>query len=378
MRYIPPNKHVHSGQLERWLGAEKVEAVSRAMRNFYAPIAVGGVPGNVWAQPGGDFTGVLRAGYEANGFDRAADLLRRLKRSYVHACRPNGQLNTGFASLSDLISKVTISGKMQSLAFQKNGTVGFITGGCNSFWRVGVHPPAGSAAGAAPGGTVPTNATTGSIIFTNPSGTDTTHVLSAFPIASVAATQVLLYDRIFAVAKTMNSTGTEAVTGVPTRYTSTTPTAVDYAGGNFLFMECGTVLPATAHNWTVCTYTDQDGNAGATLPSVTGNSANVVNALDMPVSAWFAPLASADIGVKALTQMQCSALVATGAIDFVIGHPLQWMPCWTSYVVCAVDSINSAWNFVRVLDNACLALLEPTKSQTNASNVTGTINIGQG
>ena len=112
------------------------------------------------------------------------------------------------------------------------------------------------------------------------------------------------------------STATEAVTGVPTRYQSTTPGAHDYAGNNFLMIECRTALPATAHNWTTCTYTDQDGNTGATLPSVTGNSSNIINRLDQPVGTWFCPLASGDSGIKNLTQMQCSASVASGAIDF--------------------------------------------------------------
>ena len=57
-------------------------------------------------------------------------------------------------------------------------------------------------------------------------------------------------------------------------------------------IECRTALAATAHNWTVCTYTDQDGNTGATLPSVTGNSGNIINRLDQPAGTWFCPLAS--------------------------------------------------------------------------------------
>ena len=54
----------------------------------------------------------------------------------------------------------------------------------------------------------------------------------------------------------MNSTATEAVTGVPTRYQSTTASAEDYipeitsASSSWRHR----ALAATAHNWTTCTY----------------------------------------------------------------------------------------------------------------------------
>lgn len=379
MRYQPPTKHVHSGQLERWLGAANVEHLSRQMRNWYGPaIAVSGVPGNVWAQPGGDFTGEIRAGYSTTAMDFVHEGLARLKRAYRHSCRRHGQLNAGFASLSDLVYEVTVNAKRQELAFFKTGTTG-VAGATNSLFKCVGHPTAGAAASAAPGGIAPTSATTGGIIFTNPAGGDTTHLTTGFVLQSVANNTLLLYDRIFAAAKTMASTGTEAVTGVPTRYQSVSAADADYAGGNFLFVETGgTPLAATAHNWTVCTYTDQDGNAGASLPSLTGNASNIINRLDHPVGQWFAPLAAGDIGVKALTQMQCSASVATGLIDFVIGRPLLWAPIPIINVIYPIDQINSAFNFTRIIDSACLAMLEVCKTSTTATTWTGTFVTAQG
>jgi hypothetical protein len=192
-----------------------------------------------------------------------------------------------------------------------------------------------------------------------------------YPVSSVVGNTLLLYDRLFQVDKTMNSTATEAVTGVPTRYQSGTATAADYIGGNFLFVEVGgTALAATAHNWTVCTYTDQ-ASAASTLPSLTGNSAAIVRRLDHPTSQWFAPLESGDVGVKALTQMQCSAAVATGVINFVIGHPIAWMPCPVVNLVCVADGINTSFNLVRIFDDAALTFLEVTKPATTATNYTG-------
>lgn len=204
--------HTHSGQLERWLGAEQVENVSRAMREFYWPVAVHGVPGNVLAMPGGDFTGTVRAGFEATAMDRAYDIGRRLWRGYRHACRPSGQLNAGFASISELINAVTVNNARQEMAFFKVGTAATAISNAMSLWRVGSHPAAGAAAAAAPGGTVPTSATTGAIVFTNPPS-GTSHITTAQPMASIINNTLLLYDRIFAVAKTMSSSATEAVTG---------------------------------------------------------------------------------------------------------------------------------------------------------------------
>jgi hypothetical protein len=149
------------------------------------------------------------------------------------------------------------------------------------------------------------------------------------------------------------------VTGVPTRYQSTTQGAEDSAENNFLFIEVQTALAATAHNWTVCTYTDQSNNAGATLPTVTGVSSAIVNRLDMPAPRWFCELASGDTGIQALTQMQCSAAVATGAIGFVMGHPIGWMPIDSTVFAGNVrdEKISSAINMARIFDDACLAML---------------------
>lgn len=367
-------QHTHSDRLERWLGAEKVAQVSRAMCNpaaqwYGKPIAVHGVPGRVYVTRDGDFIGAIDAGYEASALDRADDIVRRAVRRERARMAHVKRRQMGAITTLDGALAAYFGGGNRSFSFQKAGTTG-VVGATNTLWYVGSQPAAGAAAAAAPGGTIPTDATTGSWTFDNPS-TGTQHFVFGNPVSSVAANTLLLYDRLFSVTKTMNSTATEAVTGVPTRYTSSTPGAADYAVNNFLMIECRTVLPATAHNWTVCTYTDQDGNTGATLPSVTGNSSNIVNRLDMPSQTWFAPLASGDSGIKNLTQMQCSAAVATGAIDFTIGHPIAFMPCGIANFVCEKDGLTTSISLERIFDDACLALLEIVKPATTAATYTG-------
>lgn len=374
-------RHTHSDRLERWLGAEKVAQLSAAMCNpaakwYGRPIAVSGVPGLVYATKDGDFVGAIDAGYEASAVDRAQEIVRRaVRRERMRVARIKRTQRGAIGSL-DAALAAYFGGGNRMFSFVKAGTTG-VVGATNTLWYVGSQPAAGAAASAAPGGTVPTDATTGSWVFDNPSS-GTQHFIFGNPIASVAANTLLLYDRLFSVTKTMNSTGTEAVTGLPSRYQSTTPGAADYAQNNFLMIECRTALPATAHNWTVCTYTDQDGNTGATLPSVTGNASNIINRLDQPVGSWFCPLASGDSGIKNLTQMQCSALVASGAIDFTIGHPIAFMPCGIANFVCEKDGLTTSIALERIFDDACLALLEIVKAATTATTYTGTFNTVRG
>lgn len=371
-------RHTHSQRLENWLGVDTVERVSAAMRPWYGnPIAVAGVPGNVWATRGGDFIGHCDAGQAASIQDWVEDAVRRHARNawaqghriWRATGRQHNTLNAGFASLSDLIAEAT-AGKRREFFFRKTGA-GSTIGASDSLWRVGTTPPAGAAASAAPGGIAPTDATTGAFFFTNPTGGDTQHFVMAATSNDVAGDNLMLYDRIFAVAKTMNSTATEAVTGVPTRYQNTVAGSADSAENNFLFPECGTVLPATAHNWTVCTYTDQGGTA-STLPSIVGNASNAAERLDLPLTtSWFATLETGDRGIRTLTQMQCSALVATGTIDFVIGHPLAWFTHPLANTLFFNDGINTAFNLVRIFDDACLAFLIPQIATTNTKNMGG-------
>ena len=373
-------QHTHSDRLERWLGAEKVAQMSAAMCNPHAkwygkPIAVHGVPGLVYATKDGDFVGAIDAGYEVSAIDRAEDIIRRHHRMQ-RARMARGRRQSGSIGSLDQALAAYFGGGNRTFSFNKAGTTG-VVGATNTLWFVGSQPAAGSAAAAAPGGTVPTDATTGSWAFDNPSS-GTQHFVFGNPIASIAANTLLLYDRLFSVTKTMNSSTTEAVTGVPTRYQSTTAGAADSAENNFLMIECRTALAATAHNWTVCTYTDQSNNTGATLPSVTGNSSNIVNRLDQPVGTWFCPLASGDTGIRNLTQMQCSAAVATGAIDFTIGHPIAFMPCGIANFVCEKDGLTTSISLERIFDDACLAFLEICKSATTATTYTGTFTTLRG
>lgn len=381
MSYLNFRQHTHSDRLERWLGADQVRRVTDGMRHWYGPpIALAGVPGNVFAAKGGDFIGHVDAGHFGSATDRLEDALRRATRNgrrryAAWAVRQLSTANAFPASLSDLIA-ASGNGKTRRIQWQKAGPTGVVAV-TSSLWRVGNQPAAGGAGSAAPGGRALDRTTTGAVYGLDNVSTDRRVLKRAQVVASIAGQSLLMYDRLFDVAKTMNSTATEAVTGVPTRYQSSTVTDEDYAGGNFLFVEVGgTALAATAHNWTTCLYRDEAGNDNQTLPSLTGNSGAIVDRLDHPTSSWFAPLASGDVGIKDLAQMQCSAAVATGAINFVIGHPLCWIPCPIANLACDADGIDDA--LVRVFDDAAIAFLEVSKPATTATTYNGWATFAHG
>lgn len=354
---------IHAGRMERWLGAEKVSHLQRCMRGWYGrPICLLDVPGSVWVTADGDFVGTFNRGW----FDSALDAFERF---WIASGKPqHGYANAGFASISDALARAS-AGNSQRRQINKVGPTG-VVGATSSLWRVGPQPAAGSAGAAAPGGTAHVDSNTGGVLFNNPAS-GTLHLVGADFAASVINNSLMVYDRLFSVAKTMNSTATEAVTGVPTRYQSTTATDADYIGDNFGFIEVGgTALAATAHNWTTCTYTDQAG-AASTLPSVTGNSAAIVDRLDQPLQQWFVPLESGDTGIGAWTQMQCSAAVATGAINFCIGHPLGFMSFPVINSLLPFDWLTNRDQAPRIFDDACIAFMEPLKPATGTCTYTG-------
>jgi hypothetical protein len=361
--------------LQRWLGEQGTANISTRMRGWYGPpIAVAGVPGNVYACGDGDFVGECRGGYEATAEDYLRELAIKTRRAIRRVSQRRSTLMMpGFASLADLISEGN-GGKKQTLAFANKNSVA-LQGNMSSSWRnasgVPGSPPAGAGGAAAPGGTVYNSASVGAIAFQNPPSGDLSFVGRTVFYANNGAgggqqMTGLLHDRLFAVAKTMSSTATEAVTGVPTRYQSTTPGAADYATGNFLYVEA-TGTESAAHNWTVCQYTDQDGNTGASFPSFAGVNTQITGRPDFGggqgSQAWFVPLAAGDTGVLALTQMQCDTSI-TGGADFTLCHPLAWMtalvlndPGAFNGFIGIADGIKSSFNLARVFDDACLAIM---------------------
>jgi hypothetical protein len=341
------------------------------MRGWYgSPINLTDVPGSVWIDADGDFVGTFNRGLFFNALD-AFEVWMKLVLTESERLQP-ATLNAGFTSVSDALARAS-GGFSQRRPFQKVGATG-VTSVSSSLWRLGNQPIGGAAGAALPGGTVHASTDTGALTFANPA-VGSLRLVGADVACNLSGNTLLLYDRLFSAAVNMNSAVAQAVTGVPTRYQSTDPlsAAEDYIGDNFLFFEVGgTALAATAHNYTLCTYADQ-GNAASTLPDLVGNSGAIVDRLDHPVNQWFAPLASGDNGIKALTNVQLSVAVATGTCNAVIGHPIGFMTFSNSSGLLPFDWLTNRDQAPRIMNNACLAFMEVLKPSTTSATYTGRI-----
>jgi hypothetical protein len=323
-------RSAHAQRLERWLGADLVEMIRRT--DHYYPVPILNVPGNVFAYRD-DIIGSIQGG--------------------------------GFTSLSDLISEATTGGKLQIIHFTKSGTTG-VAGVMNSLARVGPNPAGQATAAVFPAGESPTKAAPAGlgIGFDNPGGGDTLHLTTGYAMASVASQLLLLYDRFYQGNWDISVTP-RTVTGTPGRYQSVA------SKGAFISCEVSTAIGSGTPTVTI-TYIDQDGNtAEATTSNMALAASAIVNRFPHATPDWHYRLNSGDNGVRAITNLALSA-ASTGNLNMFLGKPLAWIPMPAqAYTPVILDGINSAFNLVQILTDACLCLLEMFKSATTATNWTG-------
>jgi hypothetical protein len=370
-----PTEPTNTTRLERWLGAENVARVSEGFKDWFGPpVALGGVPGNVYVTAGGEFVGPITAGAELSAHDYLEQQIQRDAKLRFFRDAHRRHQSGAFANLSAVLAAYT-GGKGSMIMFNKVGVASSATGAGTELWTRGNMPVAGSAGGAAPGGTATTNSTTGHWGFKNAvTNANTSHHIGGWVSGGTAGNNLLIVDQLFRVAKTASSSGTEAVTGTFSRYQSSTATNPDYIGGNFCYPGVVAGLSATAHNWTVCQYTNQAGSTGQSFASLTGVSSAATGTIDAGAGVWFFTPASGDVGVKALTQMQCSSASVTGSLDFVVAHPIAMYVLFVANQACLVDALTTAVDqLTNVYDNACITGIEILKPATTAVTYSGQI-----
>jgi hypothetical protein len=267
------------------------------------------------------------------------------------------------------------------MPFSKTGAAPTAIYGAMDTWMEGPAPAAGAAGGAltsAP--TVTTSATTGALPFVNAVvNANTSHFVNAWVEAS-AINVLLMVDQLFRGAYILSTGGAQTVLNSSaanwTHYQSTTATDPSYAGGTFAYPAVtGTLLAATAHNWHLCTYRNQANAATNTMPDIAGISACAKWQIDLLLQSWFVPLAAGDTGIFNLQgdNVQTSATVATGTVDWVVAHPITILPCPIAAVAQNIDGVASAFNLAIVYDNACLNFIELPKPATTATTYSGII-----
>ena len=373
MAFLNRIQHTHSDKLDRWLGAGQTEHYSQMFRNWYGPpVALAGVPGNVYVAKGGDFVGPIKGGAFGNLWDFAVQRQRRILRKTLE--RNRHKLNAGFASLSDLISEATSGGKSQLLVYSKTGANPTNVANAVSLWTANALPAAGSTGGTSGTGRKTVRTTVGALPQVNAAGGDTLH-LTTWTGLCTAVSSAMLVDRLWDMTynhATALSTAIDALNR-PDRYQTAA-----LAPGNFISGDITTGLSATAHTLTV-TYVDDQGNAAEAAAAYAAPVSAVGGRTPTAAGSWFVPLNSPDVGARYLTNIAQSTITSvTGVTNWWVGHPIAMMPFPVANVPFVLDGINSAFNLQRIYDDACLFLYCPSDATTGAKTYGGTIQLVSG
>lgn len=253
------------------------------------------------------------------------------------------------------------------VGFQKASATSEGAGTWHSLWKVAGFPAAGSnpplfSAGS---GYIPTEATSGAIPFVDP--TSNGH-LARFGVAGATIGTVILYDRVWACS------GFGTV--VTTAQNVTTPGTVardangdSLGAGVELWGEVYTAPGATGATWTV-SYTDQDGNAGASATYTHPANAESVGQM-FPFL-----LASGDTGVRAVASFTASVSSGTaGDIGITLLRRVAEIPITLANVAQVLDGV--ALGLPRLYANSCLALMVQC-SATNTGAMLGSLVTADG
>lgn len=354
-----------SQRIERWLGSELANGISNQAKGWHGPpIPVLNIPGRIYITGEGDYVGAIQGGFYASLFDYVYQKIRAAEKRWQKNQR--NCLNTGFSSLSDLISEATTGGKGQDIYYQKTSTVAKPAAAyCQDLWNMAAVPVAGSNGGALAAGTVYNASSTGRLPIIDPGGSDTNHLTTWTAFGTVVGA-ILLADRLFAFSGSHNSANA-ACTGVPTRYQDTT------AAGSYISARVTTILSSTAHNITI-TYMDENGNTAEAGTAQAARVSSAVGTKPFTTPQWFYYLNTGDAGVRKITNWATSA-GNTGVSDVYIAHALAICPMVVVNQGFILDGINSAFNLVKILGGSCLMLEEFFMPATTVGTFTGLLKV---
>ena len=297
----------------------------------------------------------------------------------------------GFSSQDDLITQITSNGKFGRIDYQKTTAVAGVAGTWTDLGTATGSIPASTYAGTSLT-YVPTDDTwgEGAIYHGGNVSTATKHFLnaSASVFAAAGAPWILMcVDQMGYVP----ITGAD-VTGTGAR--TVTMTALDGAArwpdgkGLRAYFSREVAPTAGGPNLTNFTYTDQDGNTGATLAASVGFAATPVTGM-VPHSGNaatrygpFLPLAVGDYGIRDLQAFTLSggtAYTGSGQLVLHLVKPLWQIPIPASGILTERDFVNQLPSLPKIPDGACLKfLLFQTGATTTTSPVLVTADYGWG
>jgi hypothetical protein len=293
----------------------------------------------------------------------------------------------GFSSIDDLVSETTVNGKYLRADFNKiTGAAAYTAGRWYDMSALNGTPVANAWAGTALAWKSCNESTgNGTQIFGIRHGgdvsSDTKHVLNASAITAVATgvpSQLMLVDmQGYYPGINMNVATAQTLTGTPTlRYTN--------GAGVRAYLVVTATTGATAHN-VAMSYTDQDNNAGNTLPVTVSCTASAItpHITHSGTSANnygpFLPLANGDSGIRSVQTVTISAASGAGTAALVLARPIFTIPLTTATVASERDFLNQIPSLPRIQDGACLTWLYFTGAATGAnSNFYGSVDFGWG
>lgn len=153
----------------------------------------------------------------------------------------------------------------------------------------------------------------------------------------------------------MNSATAQTLTGTPTL-------RGPGWGGVRAALAIRTASGATAHNLSM-SYTDQDGNAGATMPYTVSCTASAI--ASHLTHAGVAtnnygpelPLASGDTGIRSVQSITLSAASGAGTAALLLYRPITQIPLAVASLMGEKDFANQFPAFNRIPDDACLGFI---------------------
>jgi len=204
--------------------------------------------------------------------------------------------------------------------------------------------------------------------LTNPTNPDKKYLLTFGYGSGSAIDWLVLVDLLVACGNiNANATGNQAITSTAqTRQYGST-----LGAGVMGVLEVTTAFGATPANITMSSYTDQDGNTGATNAAEAATTSCIANRLQ-PVgvnSPWLV-LASGDFGIRSVeTGISFSAAMGAGVCALNLVFPLMYIPGLASNLYVERDSTTQIDGITELVAASfvigCLTVFVQTNSTTS-------------
>lgn len=215
----------------------------------------------------------------------------------------------------------------------------------HTFWKSTGIPGAGADPSAGLAGAVTcSSATTGAILYTNPTSPATMHIVGIDMYSATAGTLILV-DRLAHANVAINQT-----TGAFSPVIDGTA-RLDAGEGAMIMCEVTGALSAASNSFTL-TYTDEVGTS-STTPTVATVASAIVGRAPYVNYLWV-PLASGDKGARTITNWTLTSGTATGNINIVLAKPLASVSILSSGSMSQKDFVVELPSLPRIKDNSCL------------------------